>query len=687
MLPKVPPDMSLLSRLKLRIGPKLAISAGLGIVLVVGLVTNQWFVNHATLEHSDAAAREQGRASDLLRAEVAIHRAATANRQLRLAVSKTDVDGAIEIVRASAAEGLAGLDAARAKSGVDDTRVRIEKMRAMFDDYIAAVVDTGEKRGAIIALWAERERLLPVWHKTIGTLLQPATLAGQPSRAAMDLTIRQADAALADARIATWKYVALADPALVDRVLRSAKASTDLLRKLRGLTDDEPILDEAEKLIGLADNFSANMKQMITIGSELDAIELERTTPLVGALGSAMADLGRYAIGRATRHTEGMRATIERSEWIGLATGALVVVVLIGSALFSAATIARPIRRIGEVLGRLADGDKVVDIPYGHRVDEVGDTARAAAKFKDNLARMEALEAEQRAAGERAAAERRTAMLDLADGFETAVGRIIDTVSSAATELEAAAGTLTQTADMTQELSTTVAAASAQASANVQSVAGATEQLSGSVTEISQQVQESSRIAAEAVAQAGEIDVRVTALSQAASRIGDVVKLITAIAEQTNLLALNATIEAARAGEAGKGFAVVASEVKSLANQTAKATGDISVQIQEIQTATSSSVTAIKAIGGTIDRISSIASSIAAAVEEQAVASEDISRNIVQAARGTSQVATTIAEVDQGAGATGAASTQVLASAQTLSSESGQLKVAVARFLTTVRAA
>jgi methyl-accepting chemotaxis protein len=207
------------------------------------------------------------------------------------------------------------------------------------------------------------------------------------------------------------------------------------------------------------------------------------------------------------------------------------------------------------------------------------------------------------------------------------------------------------------------------------------------VKEIARQVHTSSRIAAEAVSQAERTDARISELSSAAGRIGDVVKLITAIAEQTNLLALNATIEAARAGDAGRGFAVVASEVKALASQTAKATEEIGTQIATMQSATRESVGAIKEIGGTIGQIAEIASAIAAAVEEQGAATQEISRNVAQAASGTAQVAGNITDVNRGASETGAASADVLRSAQLLARESGQLKDEVERFLGSVRAA
>src|SRR5262249_47527856 len=239
--------------------------------------------------------------------------------------------------------------------------------------------------------------------------------------------------------------------------------------------------------------------------------------------------------------------------------------------------------------------------------DEIGARAEAVETLK-----VKAIEqATREAAGKEAeatalAAARRDDMRKLAASFEATIGTIVQTVSSASTQLEAAASTLTNAAESTQALTTVAASAAEEASTNVQSVASATEQLSSSVSEVGRQVHESSRIADEAVRQAERTDARIGELSQAASRIGDVVKLITAIADQTNLLALNATIEAARAGDAGRGFAVVAQEVKALAAQTGKATDEIGTQIASMQTATQESVGAIKEIGTTITRISTI---------------------------------------------------------------------------------
>ncbi len=347
-----------------------------------------------------------------------------------------------------------------------------------------------------------------------------------------------------------------------------------------------------------------------------------------------------------------------------------------------------PLSGLTAGMKRLADGDFSVVLPGLNRKDEVGDMARAVEGFKIKAEEKARVEAEAKLTqDQQAALQRRRDMIRLADDFESAVGEIVEAVSSASSELEGSAGMLTSTAERSQELTTMVAAASEEASTNVQSVASSTEEMSSSINEISRQVQESARIANAAVDQAQKTNDRVGELSRAAGRIGAVVELINTIAGQTNLLALNATIEAARAGDAGRGFAVVASEVKALAEQTAKATGEISAQIASIQTATDESVSAIEEIGTTIGQMSEIASTIASAVEQQGAATQEIARNVQQAAHGTREVSSNIVDVQRGASETGTASSQVLSAARSLSSESGRLKQQVGRFLDTVRAA
>jgi methyl-accepting chemotaxis protein len=366
---------------------------------------------------------------------------------------------------------------------------------------------------------------------------------------------------------------------------------------------------------------------------------------------------------------------------IGLITLLCIVALAIARGLI------RPLQAITKTMTELATGNLAVAIPHSERRDEVGEMARAVEVFKVNAATRQRLETEQKEQEVHLAVQRKADMRRLADEFENAVGKIIETVSSAATDLESSARSLTATAERSKGLASVVAGASGEASNNVQSVAAATEEMSSSVNEISRQVQQSAAIAGEAVDQARSTNERVGELSQAAARIGDVVDLINTIAGQTNLLALNATIEAARAGDAGRGFAVVASEVKALAEQTAKATDEISQQIGAIQSATQHSVAAIKEIGDTIGRMSEIAATIASAVEQQGAATQEISRNIQQAAHGTKQVSGNIGDVEREAGETGAASSLVLNAVRSLSQDSSRLKQEVGKFLDTVRAA
>jgi methyl-accepting chemotaxis protein len=365
---------------------------------------------------------------------------------------------------------------------------------------------------------------------------------------------------------------------------------------------------------------------------------------------------------------------------------AAAVILGVGISAYLVRDVSSGIASIVTPMQALGKGDLSAEVPHQGEKTEIGAMADTLQVFKQALIAKKA--ADQAAAADAEAKIERGRRVDgITRNFESVIGEIVQTVSSASTQLEASAGTLSATAERSQTLTSSVASASGEASANVQSVASATEELSSSVTEIGRQVQESARMATDAVGQARVTNDRVSQLSKAASRIGDVVELINTVAGQTNLLALNATIEAARAGEAGRGFAVVASEVKALAEQTAKATGEISQQITGIQGATQESVNAIKEISGTIERLAEISSAIAAAVEEQGAATQEISRNVQQAARGTQQVSSNISDVQRGASETGAASSQVLSAAQSLSGDSNRLKLEVGRFLDSVRAA
>ena len=495
--------------------------------------------------------------------------------------------------------------------------------------------------------------------------------------------------------------------------LKSVHGFADEMLKLSRSTENR---EQIEKLKGMSGDYAKGGQQIAAVRSEAIAINATRpadgelpaeavakvaklndetiriarevTLPVateLEGLANKIVDYAKHRVEEENAVAAGEMASEEKtSVVIGLAAGLL----LIGTCVFSIFTIARPMRALSVSMQQLAEGNFAVVLPGLGRKDEIGDVAEAVENFKVKAEQKAREEAEAKIQQDQIAAKQRKAvMIKLADDFESAVGEIVETVSSASTELEASASTLTATAERAQRVTTTVAAASEEASTNVQSVASATEELTSSVNEISRQVQESARMAGEAVDQARTTNDGVGELSKAAARIGDVVELINTIAGQTNLLALNATIEAARAGEAGRGFAVVASEVKALAEQTAKATGEIGQQITGIQAATQDSVNSIREISGTIEKLSEIASTIASAVEEQGAATQEISRNVQQAAHGTQQVSANITDVQRGASETGSASSQVLSAAQSLSGDSNRLKLEVGKFLNSVRAA
>ncbi|MGQ0681672.1 methyl-accepting chemotaxis protein [Bradyrhizobium sp.] len=346
-----------------------------------------------------------------------------------------------------------------------------------------------------------------------------------------------------------------------------------------------------------------------------------------------------------------------------------------------------PIRTITHAMHRLADGDETVEVPESHRKDEIGVMASALNVFKENAIKARHHAQERQEQIRRAEAEKRAAMLQLADTFEHSVGAIVHTVANAAGAMQATAQTMSATAGQTTRLVDVVAGAAGKASGSVNTVAAAAEELSTSIGEITRQMAQSTTIAGKAVDEARSTDATVEGLAQSAQKIGEVVGLIEEIANQTNLLALNATIEAARAGEMGKGFAVVASEVKTLAAQTAKATEEIKGQIGCIQGSTSVAVEAIRRIGATIAEINQIAAAISSAVAQQRVAATEIAANIGQAAHGTSEVSSTIAGVAQASSEVGTAADLVLGETRELAQQSDNLKREMTAFLASVRAA
>ena len=366
--------------------------------------------------------------------------------------------------------------------------------------------------------------------------------------------------------------------------------------------------------------------------------------------------------------------------------GVVVVGLLIVASLAIARGITRPIVHLADAMRRLAGGDLGVEVDSVRRRDEIGEMAEAVMVFKRNAQRVDQLQAAQDSAKATAEAERKQAMMAMADKFEAAVVGLVKDVSSQASEIGSTAEGLSDGARRTSEQASAAASAAQAATANVQTVASAAEELSSSITEISRQVTEAAMVSSMASEETARTNAMVESLASAASKIGDVVQLINDIASQTNLLALNATIEAARAGEAGKGFAVVAGEVKTLASQTGRATDEISSQIAAVQEETRRTVEAIRKIASVIDQVREISSGIASAVEQQGAATQEIARNVQEAARGTQEVSANVVEISTAAATAVTNSGHVATISGSLARDSETMRTEVMRFLESVRA-
>jgi methyl-accepting chemotaxis protein len=383
-----------------------------------------------------------------------------------------------------------------------------------------------------------------------------------------------------------------------------------------------------------------------------------------------------------TTEYEAAAASSQRNLVLGtvaILAGAVLMAFLLGRG------VSRPLAAITGVMNRLSSGDTDVTIPGGDRKDELGTMAVAVDVFRRNMIEARALRDTQEAAKAQAELEKKALQRQMADRFEADVKSVVAAVAQATAEMQRVAGAITTSVNGTSERAAAAAAASEQASASVGTVAAATEELASSVAEIGRQVTHSSGVADAAVAKAGQTTEMVGSLAAAGEKIGDVLRLIGAIASQTNLLALNATIEAARAGDAGRGFAVVASEVKELASQTAKATEEIAGQVTAIQSATGDCVIAIGGISDTIREISGIATTIAAAVEEQDSATREIARSVQQVAAGTSEVSNNVAGASQAADQSRALADNVMVASLELSQHATALFESVDTFLAGLR--
>ena len=403
---------------------------------------------------------------------------------------------------------------------------------------------------------------------------------------------------------------------------------------------------------------------------------------------------GSAAIEEARAIREDITAIAEANDeksqsQIGMIFAIFIATILIGIAIsvlgarFLARDVAGTITRISGVATDISRGEKNLHIPGTRRSDEIGELARALEVFLQAAWQFEKMAKER----ESLRADRSRQMVSLAQQFENTVGEVVNGVASASSQLQTTAGAMAAAAEQGTNQTSIVSASMEQASSGVTAAAAASDEFAMSIGEISRQASHSAELARKATDAAAGADETISALSTSAEQVGAIVELIQSIAKRTNLLALNASIEAARGGEAGRGFAVVASEVKELAAQTSRATEEIAEQIRQMQDSTGASVGALRSIGDQIKELETTAISIASAVDQQSVAGQDLARSIDLAARSTDEVSSNIVQVRETSLATGAAASQVLNSSTELEAQAGTLKAQVAQFLQHVRAA